>query len=178
MGDEQAARVTEVAIYPSATWVTDVAREVTRELAPQELPVFDAVAAQWAAEGGSARRRGRRPPGAAVGFGIDGVLLSEVVFPVLTGAISDVVGEVTWEGIRERRRSRRERTAPATDQQADAPAAGRGPESMPVAGPQLAEVHAAFLRHAITLGQSPDAALLMADAMMGALARITAGTRA
>jgi hypothetical protein len=102
MGDERLERAGAQAASVSADWVTDVAREVTRALAPQELAVFGAVADRWAS--GGAQRGRRRMPWAAVGFGVDAVLLGELVVPVLTGAIGEVLGNFTWEH-RPRRRS-------------------------------------------------------------------------
>ena len=44
----------------SADQVTEVARDVIRQLAPEELVVFDSVAEAWMADGGGSGRGGRR----------------------------------------------------------------------------------------------------------------------
>jgi predicted nucleotide-binding protein len=64
--------------------VISIARQVVRQLAPDELAVFDPVADSWA-QGHLPRRRRYRRPGSAAGFGIEGVLFSELVFPVIAG---------------------------------------------------------------------------------------------
>jgi hypothetical protein len=154
----------------SMTWVAAVAREVIFRLAPQELAVFDAMADRWLS-GDVPRRKPGRMPGAAVGFGVDAVLLSEVVFPVITVALGEVLGTSAVERIRPRRRSARSRAAPqVTPPEAGAGTAGDRPgEDVKLTGQQAHDLHDACRRHAMTLGLPPATAELLADAVVGAL---------
>jgi len=93
------------AVPTSAAQVIEVVREVTRQLAPDELPVFDAVADAWSSGQVRQHRRGR-VPGAAVGLGIESILLCELLFPIITGAIGQVLGAVAMERIQPRHRAR------------------------------------------------------------------------
>jgi len=94
------------AVVPtSAAQVIEVVREVTRQLAPDELPVFDDVADAWSS-GQVRQRRRRRVPGAAVGLGIESILLCELLFPIITGAIGQVLGAMAMEQIQPRHRAR------------------------------------------------------------------------
>jgi hypothetical protein len=101
MSDGQPDRV---AAPTSAAQVVEIAREVTGQLAPDELPVFDAVADAWLS--GHQQGRPGRARGVGVGLGIDSVLLSELLFPIITGAIGQVLGMVALEQIQPRRRVR------------------------------------------------------------------------
>jgi hypothetical protein len=93
-----------------AQWAVGVVREAIGRVAPRELAVFGSVADTWLAAGGQSRRP-RRRPGPTVGFGIDSVLLAELAFPILTGALGEVLGNVVWERVGPRRRSARHRSA-------------------------------------------------------------------
>jgi hypothetical protein len=93
-----------------AQWAVGVVREAIGRVAPRELAVFGSVADTWLAAGGQSRRP-RRRPGPTVGFGIDSVLLAELAFPILTGALGEVLGNVVWERVGPRRRSARRRSA-------------------------------------------------------------------
>jgi hypothetical protein len=93
-----------------AQWAVGVVREAIDRVAPRELAVFDSVADAWLAAGGQSRRP-RRRPGPTVGFGVDSVLLAELAFPILTGALGEVLGNVVWERVGPRRRSARHGSA-------------------------------------------------------------------
>jgi hypothetical protein len=163
------------ALPVSSARVAEVAREVIGRLAPQELAVFDAMADRWLS-GDLPRRGSGRMPGAAVGFGVGAVLLSELVFPIVTGAIGEVLGAVAVERIRPRRRSARPRAEP----QVTPPDASAGTTGARTAGErpgadvrltaqQMHDLHDACRRHAMTLGLPPGMAVLLADAVVGAL---------
>jgi hypothetical protein len=77
--------------------VIEVARVVTGQLAPEELLVFDDVAAAWSS--GSGRRHGR-VRGPKVGIGVESVLLIQLLFPIITGAIGQVLGTLAMEQIK------------------------------------------------------------------------------
>src|ERR1700722_2121322 len=93
-----------------AQWAVGVVREAIGRVAPRELAVFGSVADAWLAAGGQSRRP-RRRPGPTVGFGVDSVLLAELAFPILTGALGGVLGNVVWERVGPRRRSARHGSA-------------------------------------------------------------------
>ncbi|MEU1604680.1 hypothetical protein [Micromonospora matsumotoense] len=60
-----------------AVLVVDAARTAVSRYAPEELEVFDTVAADWRA-GAAPPARVSRAPGSAIGFGIDISLVSEL----------------------------------------------------------------------------------------------------
>jgi len=83
--------------------VIEVARAVTRQLAPEELLVFDDVAAVWSS---GSERRPRRIRGPNVGIGVESVLLSQLLFPIITGAIGQVLGTLAMEQIQPKHKGR------------------------------------------------------------------------
>jgi hypothetical protein len=155
----------------SAAQVTEVVRDVIRQLAPEELPVFDSVADAWLA-GGRRQRRSGKSPGAAVGFGVETLLLTELAFPIITGALSEVLGDAAKDRLRVRMRRLARR--PATKANGKPVAAGAGKSSASPAHDLLTSQQAravgdACERHARTLGMSPAKAKLLADAVLGSL---------
>jgi len=92
------------AVPTSAAQVIEIARAVTSQVAPDELPDFDQVAAAWSSGPERRPRRARREP--KVGFGFEAVLLSELLFPIITGGIGQVLGTMAVEQIRPRRPGR------------------------------------------------------------------------
>lgn len=155
--------------------VVEVARAVVRVLEPEELPVFDGVADAWLEDG---LKRGRlvKPPGASVGFGVEAVLLSQLVFPIIAAAVGEVLGDITQDRLRARRR-----TARRTDAGEIKPVgteAGRVGENSAhdaLARQKALALHEACQRHARTLGMSPARAELLADAVVGSLASPRSG---
>jgi len=141
----------------SAAQVVEIAREVIREYAPQELVVFDTTANAWMM-GRLPRRRPRRVPPGAVGSGIETQLMTEIVFPVLTNALGQVLGILAIERGRRKRR-------PTADQSGD-----RG---VHLTGSQVQVYREACRNRAIALGLSPCEAEEFSDACLGAL--VTAG---
>lgn len=66
------------------TLVTDIARDVLEELAPQELPILPAAARAYFANPAAALKQSRSKD-SALGFGVDSfVFLTPVVLPVLS----------------------------------------------------------------------------------------------
>lgn len=183
MSDEQITRggaAAELIGAPlSSADVTEVVRGVIGQLAPEELAVFDAVADAWASEPMPHRRSGRAP-GAAVGFGVEAVLLSQLAFPIVTGALGDVLGTTLTERARRKRklsRSAADAAPQAPEQQPTAPAA-------PAVSPEMSSEHAdpgqlsrqlardlreSCEQHARALGLPPAKAELLADAFLGSL---------
>jgi hypothetical protein len=144
--------------------VIGIARQVVRQIAPNELALFDQVVDAWA-QGDPPPRRRHRKPGSAVGFGIDGVLLSELVLPVIAGALAQALGTVLADPISKRRRKREPASAASTAPVAAPRSGTRGPM---LTGPQAHAFHDACLSHARTMGLSPEKAALLADACLGA----------
>jgi hypothetical protein len=91
------------AVPASPEQLIEVAREVTRQLAPDELPKFDDAAAAWSSD---LKRRPKRAQGPRAGFGLESPLLCELLFPIITGAVGQVLGTAAMERIRPRRRGR------------------------------------------------------------------------
>jgi hypothetical protein len=151
----------------TATQVIEAAREVVRQLEPEELVVFDATAEAWLA--GDLQRRGRqREPGAAVGFGIEAVLLSELVFPIIAGAMSQVLGTAVTP-VAERLRFRRHKDRQAAAGSAAESPGGNGDQAAVLTAGQLRDVHDACQRDAAAMGLTPARAALLADAVVGTL---------
>jgi hypothetical protein len=141
--------------------IVDIAREVVRQLEPEELVVFDAVAESWRSGTLAARRR-RREPGSAIGFGVDAVLFSQLIFPIIAAALGQVLGTSLTDRMHSGRDS------------ATRPAAGDGRGA--VAGHNIAltvdelrAIHEICQRDAATVGLAPSKARLLADAVVGAL---------
>lgn len=147
--------------FISAAQVVEIAREVIREYAPEELVVFDTTANAWMA-GRVPRRRPRRVPPGAVGSGVETQLLVEIVFPVLTNALGQVLGVLAIE-----RGRRKRRAAVAVD------ASQSGDRGLHLTGPQVKVYREACRNRAMALGLAPGEAEQFADACLGAL--ITAG---
>ena len=91
------------AVPTSPAQVIEVAREVTRQLAPEELPKFDDVVAMWSS---GSKRPPKRVRGPGAGFGLESALLCQLLFPIIAGAIGQVLGTVAMEQIQPRHRGR------------------------------------------------------------------------
>jgi hypothetical protein len=162
-----------VEIVPAAMTerdVVSVARDVVSRLAPEELPLFGQAADEWLS--GVAGRR-KRPPGAAVGFGVEAVLLSQLIFPIITGAFGDVLGSAWTDRIKPKGKAARA-AAKGKATSLDAGSDGRtGSEGSAVAvtlsAVQAQGVHDACLRYAESLGMAAAKAELLADAVVGSL---------
>lgn len=158
------AQITQVAISDSE--VIKVARAVVDRLAPEELAVFGSVADAWVS--GPAGRR-KRAPGAAVGFGVEAVLLSQLVFPIITGALGDVLGASWSDRVKPKRKAARAAmTAPVASSEAG-PGAKDADPALPLTAAQAQSVRDACLRHAAALGLPPARAELLADAVFGSV---------
>lgn len=154
----------------SADQVTEVARDVIRQLAPEELAVFDSVAEAWMADGG--RQRQGKSPGTSVGFGVEEVLLTELTFPIIAAAVGEVLGNFAEERVRVRVKRRKKRRPDAATVQADGTGATKSSESAArdvLTGEQAQAIRDACERHARTLGMSAAKAKVLADAVLGSL---------
>jgi len=146
----------------SPAQVTGIAREVVRQLAPHELVLFDAAADSWA----RGVRTRRRRPGSAAGLGVEEMLLSQLVFPIITGALGQVFGTVLTGRLSKKHRKREPAPAVTT---AGAGTPGTDSQQLMLTGPQARQFHDACLRHARDLGMPPDKAALLADVCLGAV---------
>ena len=153
----------------SAEQVAEVARDVIRQLAPEELVVFDSVAEAWLADG--RLQRPGKPPGASAGFGLEEVLLTELTFPIIAAAVGEVLAGAAEERIQKRAKRRAERQAAAVQQGDRARAAQRsGVAARDVlTGEQALAVRDACERHARTFGMSAAKSKSLADAVLGSL---------
>ncbi|MCX4390843.1 hypothetical protein OG777_28500 [Micromonospora peucetia] len=140
----------------TAELVVDAAHAAVRRLAPEELPIFDEVAAGWRRQLSKGGPTWSVPQG-GVGFGIDVTLLTELVLQVVAAAVGEVlVLGATAARVGLLRRRRRELPAP--------PEAGPGLDST-----QARRLREACHRHAVALGLDPARAELLADAAVGAM---------
>jgi len=159
MGKKRGPEAADLPLHPAQ--IVDIAREVVRQVEPEELVVFDSVAESWLS-GDLADRRGRHAPGAAVGFGIEAVLLSQFVFPIITGALGQVLGTPLAERMHFGRHSAQQpAVADGHDQVAD--------HEISLTAEQLRTIHDICQRDASTLGMATAKAGLLADAVVGAL---------
>jgi hypothetical protein len=153
----------------SAVQVTEVVRDVIRQLAPEELPVFDSVANAWLADS-RRRQRSGKSPGATVGFGVETLLLTQLAFPIITGALGAVLGDVAEDRVRVRRLiKRRAAEAGGKPAGADTGKTSESPARDVLTSQQAQAVGDACERHARTLGMSSAKAKLLADAVLGSL---------
>jgi hypothetical protein len=159
MGEKRGLGARGLPVPPAQ--VVDIAREVVRQVEPEELVVFEAVAESWRS-GDLVGRRNQREPGAAVGFGIEAVLISQLVFPIITGALGQVLGTSLTERVHFGRRPARRSAAD------DGHSETKGDEVALTAG-QLRAVHDICQRDAAKLGMAASKASLLADAVVGAL---------
>jgi hypothetical protein len=132
----------------------DLAEAMVAAAAPQELELLPSVTAAWQS-GELGRRTGGRWTGGSVGSGLSPDVLTDIVYPLLTGTFAEVLGATatSWWS---RRRARRRRTPPA-------------PVSINLA--QAEELRLACYAHAVTAGMSKPRARLVSDAMYGCLLR-------
>jgi hypothetical protein len=143
----------------------DLARRVVAAVAPAELELLPEVTAAWLA-GDLARRGEGQWLAGSIGFGLDPNLTTLIVYPVLTGAFSQVIGGVAvtgWHRLRGRLRPGRR-------------AAALPPPQLPPVTAELAErVRAACVERAEAAGVPGPRARLIADAVYAALLRGPAG---
>lgn len=154
----------------SEVQISEVVRDVIRQLAPEELPVFDSMADDWLS--GGRQQRWGKPPGAAVGFGIENLLLTQLAFPIITAAIGGVLGNVGEDRGRlwiRRRARRRATTAGVKAADPEAGKSGERPSHNVLTSDEVRALHDACERDARAVGMSAAKATLLADAFLGAL---------
>jgi hypothetical protein len=159
------AAVPPTAVPPAAVDVAvAAARVAVARLAPEELAVFDPVAAAW-------RRRPRRgrwsAPGRSVGFGVETVLVTEVALQAAGQAVAEVL--VLGGTLLGRRWWRRRRADPPVAVPVAGPGADGGPPRLALTAEQSRRLRDACRRHATALGLDAERAKVLADAVVGAL---------
>jgi hypothetical protein len=88
--------------HVSQDWIVAAARRAVAVIAPRELAVFTTMANLWLATGDGQRRTRPAPAGppaprSGAGDRINTVLFTELVFPVISGALSEILGNSTRE---------------------------------------------------------------------------------
>jgi hypothetical protein len=154
--------------------IVEVARAVVRELEPEEIPVFDQVADAWLKDGRKRRRSGKAP-GASVGFGIESVLLSQLVLPIIAAAVGEVLGGITRDRLQERRKARHSAAAELKPAASGPVRTSESAAYDALTRQQVDALHDACQAHARTLGLSRKKAVLLADAVRGTLDSLRGG---
>jgi hypothetical protein len=141
----------------------ELAREIVAEIAPAELNFLPSVTQSWLAgelNGPPAGRRGPDWLGGSIGIGLDPDLITLVIYPVLTGALSPVMENAVMGGWR---RWRRRRVKP----RAEIPAFDAA---------QLELIGRRGYDCAVQAGLAKPTAQLLSNALVGALARSAKST--
>jgi len=128
----------------------ELAHSVVAAAAPEELELLPDATAAWDQGKGGGGRPGRLT-GGAVEFGLDGVLLVELIFPLLTGTMAEVLGGGLGRRWFDRKPARQPREVPALTVE------------------QAQRVREECLTQALNAGLKPHRAALVADAVSGAL---------
>ena len=88
--------------HATQDWIVAAARRAVAAIAPRELAVFTTMANLWLAAADGPRHArpasaGPPAPRSGVGYRINTVLFTELVFPVISGALSEILGNSTRE---------------------------------------------------------------------------------
>lgn len=137
----------------------EAARRSVEAIAPEELDYFDDVTGAWTRCELSFQRGSRRLASGTIGVGVDVSLVSEAVYAIISGAVTEVLGTMAVAAWQQRRWWRRR---PARD-------AIAAPVVLPEADSEA--LREACRRHGLALGLSPEQADLLADAVYGAIRR-------
>jgi hypothetical protein len=140
--------------------LAELAAAVIAQEAPGQRDLLASVTASWRA--GDAPGRSWGWAGGSVGSGISSTVLAEIIYPLLTGALAQVLGTAAIAGSQRWRRppGRHARRVPDTQVQ--------------VKADQIAPVRAACLAHGQALGLTEQESALLADALEGTLRRALA----
>ena len=138
--------------------VSDLAAAAVDAAAPDEAELLPEVTSAWLRGDLSGSRTGTSL-GGSVGFGLDPQLTVMLIYPILTGALAQVLGDGAVTGWRRFWRRLRRRGEPRPVELPDAAIA------------QAERVRAACLEHARAAGVNEERAVLIADAVFGRLVR-------
>ncbi|HEU5420490.1 MAG TPA: hypothetical protein VFV41_22580 [Streptosporangiaceae bacterium] len=152
----------------SQDWVVAAAQRAVAVIAPRELAVFTTMANLWLAEGHRPPQPGPAPggrpeKGLTAGYRINAVLFSELVFPVISGALGEILGNSAWDRVRTQRQPARQRIAGGAED-AGQPGAGAG---VRLTIEQAGALHEACERHARAAGLPSMTAAKLAGAVAG-----------
>ena len=137
--------------------LADLAREVVAATDPQQLELFAEVTGRWEAGFAPGARRGWL--GGSIGSGISTVLTSELIYPLLIGALSPVLGDAVVTGWRRRWwRRRRPKPLPSVP-----------PVTVTFDANRLDAAKAACVTYGMTMGLSKAKATVLAEAVYGVL---------
>lgn len=158
---EQAERGQGGTPVSRAVTVPELAEAVVSALAPQELELLPEVTAAWRAGDLAGAKRGKWL-GGSIGFGVDPGLTVMVIYPIITGAMTQLMGTVATSGWQRLvRRLRRRRPKP--------------PMLLSAAVLDQAEqMRTACVSRALAAGLPEARATLIADAVYGYLVRTAA----
>ncbi|QGN48132.1 hypothetical protein ACN26Y_18745 [Micromonospora sp. WMMD558] len=149
---------------PAVDVAVAAARVAVARLAPEELAVFDELAAEW-------RRRPERvrwsAPGRSVGFGVETVLVTEVALQAAGQAVAEVL--VLGGALLGRRWWRRRQSEPPVVVGVVEPGEGGKPPRLALTAEQARRLRYACRQHATALGLDAARARVLADAVVGAL---------
>jgi hypothetical protein len=148
-------------VVPSTADVIQIVQRVVDQLAPEELALVDQVADAWIC--GDLGRRSKGAPGNGVGSGIEVYLLCELLFPIISGAIGEVLGTIALEPSRLRRKKQQPPTT--ADQRSE------GGPLVALTVQQQEKLHTACLENAMAVGVPDERAALLANAIIGSMIR-------
>lgn len=155
-GGRPAGRVTIV--------LGDLALEVVTLTAPEQMDLFAEVTARWEADRGPGRRRSGWL-GGSVGSGFEHLVTSEIIYPLLSGTLSQVLGTAVVALRCRRWRRRRHHDAPPLPR-----------IQVALDADQIAAFRSVCIAHGVTLGLSKAKATVLADAIHGALVQAMAAS--
>jgi hypothetical protein len=138
--------------------VSDLAEAAVDAAAPAEAELLPDVTSAWLRGELSGSRTGSSL-GGSVGFGLDPQLTVMLIYPILTGALAQVLGDGAMTGLRRFWRRLRGRGAHRPLELPDEVVA------------QADRIRAACLEQARAAGVPPERAELIADAVFGRLVR-------
>ena len=144
--------------------LADLARDVVAATAAEQVELLAAVTDRWEAGDVPGRRRWGWM-GGSVGSGIDPAATSEIIYPLLTGTLAQVLGTGAVVGWRRRWRRRRHSEVPAVPR-----------TQVTLDADQIELLRSACISHGVALGLSRSKATILADAVHGALCRAMAET--
>ncbi|GIE94579.1 hypothetical protein [Paractinoplanes rishiriensis] len=133
---------------PARDLVTAAARRAVAVLAPEELPYYEQVAAEWRTRTG--------PFTPSVSFGIDTAMFSDAILQAVSSAFGELMvigGTAAGTGFLRWRRKRKPGAEPPAELTED----------------RITELRDACVRHALDLDLTPDQAEQLADAVVAAL---------
>jgi hypothetical protein len=142
----------------------DLAREVVNATAPEQMDLFTEVTAQW--EAGRIPGRQRHGwLGGSVGSGFAHTLTCQIIYPLLSGTLSQVLGTAVVARPWRRWRRRRHGDVPPLPQ-----------VQVVLDADQIAAFRSICISHGMTLGLSKAKATVLADAVHGALSQAMAAS--